>query len=148
MIDAEKLAGMVLENEEEPASTPPGPAERAEAGEDISQMSAVDKWKGALDTFRKVRELRKRQAKVEDDLEFAIAYRHALAKVGLTPDDVRGIIRRSQHEHGQEYMWRNKLKRQKDTRWKEATIFDIIGVDTKDGRTVTFDEWIQAPQLK
>lgn len=143
MNEAERLVEMAMENDEVPSTPDPdSPAARAEAGEDISKMSAVDKWKGALETFRKLREKEREKERVMDELEYSLTYRHQLAIKGLHPEEVANTIRRS-HDHVPEWQWRPRLKRKGDPRWKEASDGDIIGVKTKDGETVLFDEWIK-----
>lgn len=54
-----------------------------------------DKWQNVLGSTRSLRDLHRKQDSLMRELEVAVQYRRQLEKLGLTQDQVRGMIRQS-----------------------------------------------------
>lgn len=138
---AQQLVKQVIEaDEEQPPSDKPAYVRRGSTPERRTALG------NAKDSFAKLKVLMAKKRETEEALEWSISWEHLLSGYGLHPEDVEQTLRRRSHERWGAMGMKNRLKAKGDPRWQEATDIDIIGVTTKDGETIMFEnEWMSPP---
>lgn len=142
--------------------------------EDIVDVLLENKWHKVYSHYRnELWPLLQKRHKLEREIALSLAYNHALAEVGLTPEDVERTIHGGQIGATHNYKNKQEVKRcpdnycdlhfknqpanaercpRCDSQLEPATVpisasdlrkkfsNHIVGVETKDGRTVFFKE--------
>lgn len=132
---AERYVAHVLEDEVAPgAGEPP-----AEAPAPAPERGPRQKWDDAHTTFQKLWDLTLQKQKTMSELGRSIAYNRALAHVDLTRNDVQATIRADDVYETTPLPAGHPLQNIR-RRFAKKYPNAIVGVQTKDGREVFFNE--------